>query len=284
MQSSALVAPAIPTDVPTEPPRWKRKLRAAWTKTWPWLWRILKVLFWVVAVCAVLFFAWLAYRAAIEFVPPLAAELWRFPRSFYYVFFADDVEVTRQFLKHCLPYWDATSDCFTPRERFVKAWITLGVLILTATYTLLLVRRSVVRRRKWAREEAERLARSEADRQRWAVEDAFRKGRERGKGEGIAHEQAIIRKALIHAFRPKMQLPPVPEGNRRFFWIHVTMEGPIARPVRNDHYIRWTDATGEGPASIIGAPRYSWVESSSGYDELAIMGVVYTLLPKAGKW
>lgn len=103
-----------------------------------------------------------------------------------------------------------------------------------------------------------------------------------GRAAGIAEERATVRKAFIHAYKPKMTLPAVPEGRTRVFWINARLKGQDILPTK-DRAVHWADIIGEVPEFAIGAPAYRRVISNE-CDSLAMMTVVFTLNAQPSDW
>jgi hypothetical protein len=104
---------------------------------------------------------------------------------------------------------------------------------------------------------------------------ALRVSYNEGHADGIRQEQNRVWPAYIHAYRPKMELPPIPKGLTRFFWIEVCVKKGL-QPTQ-DRTIHWGDYS-IGSDGALGAPMYRIVSTPAGEcDRLAMLGVVYTL-------
>jgi hypothetical protein len=104
---------------------------------------------------------------------------------------------------------------------------------------------------------------------------ALAASRQEGHADGIRQEQNRVWPAYIHAYRPKMELPPIPKGLTRFFWIEVCVKKGL-QPTQ-DRTIHWGDYS-IGSDGALGAPMYRIVSTPAGEcDRLAMLGVVYTL-------
>ncbi len=189
--------------------------------------------------------------------------------SFYHVFFADKlgffVDTPLRNYMH-----------FDGFEVYVYGWTAAAILALLAAGLVYWVGTVAHRRVQHARER-KRSAEEEKTQAAAALKhQELAREREMGRVDGVYAERAIVRKALLHALKPKMLLPEVQDGYIRLFWINVTNDGPIARPTADRSVHHTVTAGTKPPSGIIGAPFYSQVKST-GRDELAIMGVVYTL-------
>ena len=72
-----------------------------------------------------------------------------------------------------------------------------------------------------------------------------------------------------------MELPPVPEGHIRLFYIRVTIASPGVYPT-DDRCIHFSDLTlGHAPYNVMGAPHYDWVVGNP--RKLVMMQVMYDL-------
>lgn len=116
-------------------------------------------------------------------------------------------------------------------------------------------------------------------RQRVAKAEEERRELERLKREcfesGMRSERSLVYTAIIHAFKPKVALPEVPEGCRREFYIRVQLAHPGATPTE-DRRIHFSDIpNGSFLWGAIGAPHYDSVVSDQ--TKLIIMDTVYTL-------
>lgn len=117
--------------------------------------------------------------------------------------------------------------------------------------------------------------------QRKRIVEADRQRRELGRREqqgfeaGQRNERSLVYSAIIHAFKPKVTLPQIPEGCKREFYIRVRLAHPVAIPTE-DRRIHFSDI----PNSVvfwgaIGAPHYDQVVGDP--RRLAMLDVVYTL-------
>ncbi|MDB4992463.1 MAG: hypothetical protein JWL75_708 [Parcubacteria group bacterium] len=105
---------------------------------------------------------------------------------------------------------------------------------------------------------------------------------EQGHAAGVSAERNVVRRAFIHAYKPKTSLPTIPAGHTRLFWISVRLHERDLYPTQN-RMVHWADVEGAVPERAIGAPAYQRVTTNEG-DLLAMMGVVYKLDSQASAW
>jgi hypothetical protein len=253
MESSSVVVSTAPKMGPS-----LKTFRAALLRHWnKWIKWSLKALACILAAVSVLWVAGMVLTVLI-----IGGQ------SFYHLFFTDG-PLSQQVGN---PFEDYR--CFSALQVEIFGWIFAVMLALVGVCTIL--GSIAARHNKRMAEEREK----ENGRKR-ELEAARKKGIE----EGAAAERAIIRRALIHAFKPRMELPAIPDGHRRLFWINVRMSHDGARPIEY-RMIQFFDMQlcHRPPDGYIGAPHYNWVDSPDARDRLAIMGVIYELDTKPSVW
>ncbi|MFA9262831.1 MAG: hypothetical protein ACEQSB_05815 [Undibacterium sp.] len=141
---------------------------------------------------------------------------------------------------------------------FVAFMAIIVLVIIAVAYHVVMGR---VQRKRVAKAEEERR---ELDRLK---QQCFESGRR--------SEQSLVYTAIIHAFKPKVMLPPVPDGCQRVFYICVRLSHPGAIPTE-DRRIRFSDIPNSAVFwGAIGAPHYDSVVSDQ--SKLIIMDAVYLL-------
>lgn len=104
----------------------------------------------------------------------------------------------------------------------------------------------------------------------------------RGWRERMTQEQSMVYRAIIHGFKPKVDLPEVPSGCVRVFYVHMNISHPGGYPT-DDRCVHWTYfPIGSIPWNAVGAPHYKLLV---GYPwRLAIMDVMYTIRQERSYW